>query len=353
MNGRDLLRAIADAGDDYARESEQSDAIAAGFRAERKRKRQRSVAVGIVAVLCVAVFVIVRRTPQKLLSSAPLDTTVQTPEVTDQSHEDITTRPVSGDAAGEDVIPTTAEEGSSASGKSTEAPTSALADKTRPAPAGEPDRSPAGTEPPTAKEPSTANAPDDGRAAEPPGFEEEPDLPPEDDQLLPPVTAAESGQPSAEGSTETADNSSVPGTPGAVYTSVSVSYGEAKESFGYPIVACSDDGFTGYQVGVVSLNGDIRSEEAICLSVTYGFTHGSIGLLDQDRMTGSVAGYTGERYEYGGRTFYVQTHDESYLDYSVEIGYFPSGDSGVAYQAFFDETADVYQIMDLIISLEL
>ncbi len=331
MNSRVLLYAIAGIDEAYVRESEQFDAIAAEMKLEKKRLAQRMTAVAIALVLCVAVFFVIKKTPRSPEPHVPDGTgdvaaeqgNVPSPsDDADDPHLQQTTEKESIPGAADDPtnrVPQTTP--------TTEAPGNAAQ------PAADVPRTERNTE-------GTAPA----------------DLPVTTTKADPPSqpAAAEDPASTTEKPTEPPSGNSDPGgSPGAVFTSADVGYHEAKETFGHPIVSCSDRDFVGYEVGVVSKNGDIHADGALCLSVTYDFTNGSIGLQDQDRMTGSAAHETGDRYEYGGRTFYVQTHDESYLDYYYEIGYFPTADSGIAYQAYFDEEADVYEIMDLIISLEI
>ena len=47
-----------------------------------------------------------------------------------------------------------------------------------------------------------------------------------------------------------------------MFTRRSVSYAEARDLFAHPIVPCYDDDFEGYEVGVVSRNGDIHESGA-------------------------------------------------------------------------------------------
>ena len=149
---------------------------------------------------------------------------------------------------------------------------------------------------------------------------------------------------------EEASQSSAPGTPGAVHTSLSVSYDEAKERFGYPIVKCSRSDFLGYKVGIVSRNGDIGSKEAFCLDLTYEFTNGHIYIQAQERSVGKLANHGTEQYDYLGRTFVME---DSYNDEQHTIGYYPTDTGGLAYRATFDRSVDIYEIMELIISVEL
>lgn len=63
----------------------------------------------------------------------------------------------------------------------------------------------------------------------------------------------------------------------------------------------------------------------------------------------SAAGPGTEQYEYLGRTFVAE---RSYDD-RIIIGYYPTDMGGLAYQAHFDSSVDVYEIMDMIISVEI
>jgi len=138
--------------------------------------------------------------------------------------------------------------------------------------------------------------------------------------------------------------------PYAVHTDLDVSYEEAKERFGHAVSECTRSDFLGYTIGIVSRNGDISSGKTICLDITYKFTNGIISIIDQDRMDGSRATYSTLQYDYRDRTF----QDETFInDEQITIGYYPDGDSGLAYVAVFDRSADIYEIMDMIISLEI
>ena len=140
------------------------------------------------------------------------------------------------------------------------------------------------------------------------------------------------------------------GDPDTAHTLIDVSYDEAKERFGYPIVECSRSDFLGYKVGVVSKNGHTESKEAFCLDLTYDFTNGQILIQDQDRSAGKLANPGIEQYDYLGRTF---VKEDSYDDEHIIIGYYPTDMDGFAYLATFDKSVDVYEIMELIISVEL
>ncbi len=178
-------------------------------------------------------------------------------------------------------------------------------------------------------------------------------------QTIPPATtpaAAETAKPPAPQTTKAQADPGIPGTPGAVFTSMTVSYEEAKELFGHPIQPCSSADFLRYKAGIVSRNGDVHADGAFCLSVTYEFSGGQITLTDWDRMNGSDGDPRAEQMEYRGRTFYVLTPDA--YDDSLRITYYAAGFdpfvlSGMEYQAVFGKDADIDGIMDLLIALEM
>lgn len=133
-----------------------------------------------------------------------------------------------------------------------------------------------------------------------------------------------------------------------------VSYQEAKELFGYPIIECLDENFVNYSIGVVSQNCTVCNYS----SVVYSFTNGiRITLFNQE----IAILYFGEdedlvkRVEYNGHTFLIDEHaspDEQ--QYYIRIGYFPNQESGICYIAdVTDETIEQTEIMDSIISLEI
>ena len=134
-----------------------------------------------------------------------------------------------------------------------------------------------------------------------------------------------------------------------IYKDVTVGYDTAKAYFGHPIVPCNRNDFTGYNVLLVIPNENNTEDKTDCISVTYLFESGSVDLRDQDK-TGKVTP-TGKKYEYCDRTFYV--HTPEFNGDNIRIGYYPTGENGIAYQAHFNSRADMNEIMNLIISLEL
>lgn len=140
------------------------------------------------------------------------------------------------------------------------------------------------------------------------------------------------------------------GNPGGVHTTLNVNYDEAKERFGYPIEECSRSDFLRYKVGIVSQNGNIDSKEAFCWDLTYEFTNGYIYIQDQDRSAGKLANPGIEQYEYKDRIFVTE---DSYDDEYIRIGYYPTDMGGLAYCATFNKSVDMYEVMDLIIEVEL
>ncbi len=168
-------------------------------------------------------------------------------------------------------------------------------------------------------------------------------------QTVPSATVAPPPPATAATQTTAAPVPANPGTPGAVYTKVAVSYEEAKERFAHPIVPCVRDDYIGCRVGIVSQNGNVSSDAVCCLSVIYAFTDGTLTLTDQDRMAGSSSPWNAAAYAYSGRTFYVRA-DESYDRIYVE--YYPTAESGIFYFADFAGGTDIYALMDLIIELE-
>lgn len=139
------------------------------------------------------------------------------------------------------------------------------------------------------------------------------------------------------------------GTPNAVYREIDVSYSVAKQKFGHQIKECTAPNFVGYSVGVCNQTGkDDGSEETICLDVIYRFSNGRVIIDDQDRIGGLYDGF-GEKIEYKGYTFTVDSYaDNEHVSYQC----CPTGERGLAYIAEFDKDTDTYEILDLILSLE-
>ena len=337
MNGRVMLLAIAGIDEAYVRESERSDAVAAEIRANRIRKRRALVAAGAAALVCAAVFGVMRFT-RPLPSTTPPEAAVSpTADRSESSSaEGGVTVAVPGPTKKEGETNAPAKEPAASAGNETAEAPSPSGDVAPSAPTVTPDRPPTTAEPSSRdKSPDRTTSPwEDAVPTEPPS--ERPTEPPTERPTDPPAGNGDPG-----------------GTPGAVFQTLDVGYEEAKERFAHPIVPCYGSGFTGYQVGVVSRNGD--ADGSFCLSVNYTFADGYIGLTDQDRLGGSSASTLGQACEYRGRTFYVQTPDDygSYGADCIQVGYYPTWDSGVAYQAVFDTDADIYGIMDLMIAVEM
>ncbi len=149
--------------------------------------------------------------------------------------------------------------------------------------------------------------------------EQEPDKPPQNSQ--PPDNSAgdddvadpqgpnppdEPGEELPGGGTQT--DPSGGGAPHAVYSTVRVSHEEAERLFGLPVAECSEADFLGYELGVVSSDGDIHADGVIYLSVIYLFTDGEIALTDMDRVGGEKI-FDNQWYrseEYGGFTFWIE-----------------------------------------------
>ncbi len=305
MNERDLLFAIAGTNEDLLAESGMFDTVSGIIQARQKRIRRGIAATGVALALCIAAFAIWRQTPQM-----PGDVAVVPPQTTENG--------AAHTAPNEMTEQTTADPGPTAETTAEQTPQTTDADvpeqSTRETPSTEPVTAAEGTAP----------------------TEEDPPAPP------------------AETTTEAPAPGGDPGTANAVLTQLAVDYDTAKEKFAHPIVYCAAADFTGYRIGVVSRQGDISAPGAVCVSLEYGFADGTVSLQDQDRMPGSVASGQGARTDYRGRVFYVWTYDGGgiYEDRQC-VGYFPTGDGGVAYQAFFSPGKDVYEIMDLIISVEI
>ena len=175
-------------------------------------------------------------------------------------------------------------------------------------------------------------------------------------QTVPPVTVPAHTVPPAEQTTAVPDIPGSSGNPGAVFTRRTVSFAEAQELFGHPLIPCERDDFLRYQAGIVSRNGNAQGSGAFCLSVTYEFADGAVTLTDWDRMNGSDGSPDAEQISYCGKLFCVERPDA--YDDSLRIAYYAAGFDpfalrGIEYQAVFGGSADLYAVMDLVLSLEM
>lgn len=330
MTGADLLCAISAADEKYANDSGQFSVVAAAIKADRKKNLQRFAAIGIAAVLCIAVFGAVKSMPQFFKMFTPSDTTtIQTPNWNDPTATTLPPAITSQEnSTEEDVGSTHSEDQVSTTKNGNEHPAASTENPTRPEPTSIADRQEPSVQTPQTEVPSTTKKAD-----------------------TPTVPSMESvpSSPSAEPSSVVATTIVNQEEPQTVYQDVTVDHETAKMYFKHPIVPCNRNDFNGYNVLLGSPDGNINSSETTCLSVTYLFTNGSIDLRDQDR-TGEIYP-TGNSYSYDGRTFYV--HTPEFNGDPLRVAYFPTGSSGIAYQASFGSNTDVNLIMDIIISLEL
>ena len=147
------------------------------------------------------------------------------------------------------------------------------------------------------------------------------------------------------------------GNPHAVQQLKAVSYQEAKDLFGHPIVECFESNLINYEIKMISQRGDWNGYYT---GVNYNFTNGFISLIDQDRLQASAVSDSSDvndKVEYNNHTFFMTK--ENYLaDTSkIEIRYCPKMENGlgvgIAYFAQFDKSVDLTEIMDLILSLEI
>lgn len=320
MTSADLLYAISAANEEYAYESGQFSVVAAAIKADRKKNLQRFAAIGISAVLCIAVFGAVKSMPQFFKVFTPTDTTtIHAPNWNDPTGTS-TTPAITGteNTTEEDVGLIPSENQESTTGNGNEYPVTNHENPTQPEQTSNEDRQEPSVQTPQTEAPSTTKIADTPTA------------------------------PSVEASSVVATTIVNQEEPHTVYQDVTVDYETAKIYFKHPIVPCNRNDFNGYNVLLGSPDGDINSNETTCLSVTYLFTNGSVDLRDQDR-TGEI-NPMGNSYSYGGRTFYV--HMPEFNGDRLRVAYFPSGRSGIAYQASFGRNTDVNAVIDIIISLE-
>ena len=329
MTGRDLLCAIAGIDDGIVSASGQFSAVESSIKAERKRAFQRFAAIGIAAALCIAVFGVMKLTPEFPRFFAPSDTTeIQTPEGPDSSEARdiaVVTEPRTTGDEGPDTIPF--EEQAATAVSETEIPSTSAVQASQTVPASDPEHPE--TQPPPTEAPSSTNT------QEAPAFLSE---------------VPSSAEPSAEPTSVSPTTVQNPDAQEDVYQDLVVDYETAKNRFEHPIRSCERSDFTNYRVVIVSPGGDIDAGGAYCLSVTYVFTNGYVDLRDQNRMTEGIIP-TGHAYEYQGRTFYV--HEPAFNGDRIRVEYFPAGKSGIAYQAGFDKQSGAEEIMDLILSVEI
>ena len=139
-----------------------------------------------------------------------------------------------------------------------------------------------------------------------------------------------------------------PGEAKAVLSTISADFDTVKTLFAHPIVPCAADGFTGYQIGIVSRNGDPWEEGAFSVQVNYTFTRGLIAIVDQDRLRAGTGVAWSEPTAYRGYAFEVQ---RAGMGEGTVVGFFPTGETGICYYAVFDEGVDPEEVMDLIISI--
>lgn len=343
MNGRDLLSAISGIDPAYIAESGQTEAIAADIRTEKRRRARTAAAFGGVFAVCAAAFAGLYRAPSLPgpQTSVPSEAAVTRPNgpsapvYESAASESPGTTTVSASAVGTSQPTESAERGSAAPTPSAEAaPPPRTEEAKSDPPSGE-----------TENAPPAQTRPTDGgvtpSAADPPPPSDQPQ------QTAPSTTAA----PFSSADAAPADQTEAPQAekPGGVFTRISVDYETARERFGHPILPCEEAGFTGFRAGIVSRDGNTEGDGAFCLSVTYVFTNGEVTLTDQDRLSGSLSPEGNETLTYRGRTFYIRRPDVS--DGRLRVERFPTPDSGLAYQAFFEPDTDVYAVMDLILSL--
>ena len=312
MTGTDLLCAVAAADEKLASESERFSVIAGEIRADKKKKQRRLAAASVAAVLCAAGFGVVKYAPRLFkVFSLPDTSTFQASDRTDSMGTTTSpdaTRPE--DTTEEAVGGVPFPEQASTTGNGNDSPSPGTA----PLPT-EPS-----TQPPQTETPSSSGE-----------------------------TDASPSEPSVEASSEVETTVVSQEEPQTVYRDVLVDHGTAETYFRHPLVPCGRNDFNGYCVLLGSPNGNSDGSETTCLSVTYLFENGSVSLYDQDR-TGEIIP-SGKASSYDGRTFYV--HMPEFNGDPLRVAFFPTGGSGVAYQASFGRGTDAGEIMDLLITLEM
>ncbi|MBQ9879815.1 MAG: hypothetical protein IJM45_05205 [Clostridia bacterium] len=353
MNGRDLLCAFADIDEGMLVESGRFSVIEAAVESDRKKMRRRFAAVGIAAVVCIAVLAVMRSLPDPLPIFVPSDATetgiLGSQDPSDNSGvavlpgADATSESVSDEATSvQDVTSGTQPRIPSTVGPTTSSDPS----KTKP-------QAPSTTDP-TTEEPATVATTTEAPSNQTPSSAEptttehsttvirpSPRLPSETETITEPNSEASSVTPTIAG--EPIDPT--------VYEDLTVDYETAREIFGHPIRECEREDFVKYEALMVYPDGAENPEKYYCPVLYYVFIDGSVDLRDQDRTEGNVIIPASGAREYKGRTFYV--HLPEFNGDRISVWYFPTGNSGICYQAFFDSRKDVNEIMEMIISIEI
>lgn len=339
MNGRDLLCAFADIDEGMLTESGRFSAIEASVEADRRMTRRRFAAVGVAAAVSLAVLGVMKYSHDPLPLFAPSgDVTTQAPEGSvppGTTADAVITEPgTTVDVAS--VTDPVSETGSqpATTGQNTPTAPSTVPGLTE-------TQTPA-TVAPTAEATTAEATTEDSQNSPPPSTTLiEPALPP----AIPTVT-----DPHEDTTTVAPTRAGIPEKPYPVYVDETVGYQTAREKFGHPIRECTRDDFRNYMLVTVYPDGNVGSDDWYCLIVSYVFENGSIDVKDQDRQSEGVTP-TGTAREYQGRTFYV--HLPEFNGDRTRVEYFPTGKSGICYQAFYNGKYDVTEIMDAIISIEM
>lgn len=117
----------------------------------------------------------------------------------------------------------------------------------------------------------------------------------------------------------------------------------AAERFGHPLAPCTAEGFQGY-----SLRWSGSGEDGVCTDAVYQFADGTVSVRDQDRAGHVPPAEDCESAAYGGEDFYVGRAPEGG---ELLVLYFPSGETGLSYEARFDAGADQNEVFELLLSL--
>lgn len=333
MTGRDLLCAIAEIDEGIVLESGQFSKIEISMKADRRRTRQCMSAIGIAAGVCIAVFGAMEFVPKSSHLLTPSNTTeLQTPGESDPSAtSNVATATDPRTTENKAIVTTLSGEQSTSVVRKTELPSSTTASHAQTVPTSNPDNPGTWTQTSPTKTPTTTKTHVSSTTRS---------------------TVPSSSKLPSDPTSASATRVQNPDTPRDVYQDLIVDYATAREKFAHPIKSCERSDFTNYRLVIVCPNGDVNASGAYCLSVTYVFTNGYIDLRDQSKMTEGITP-TGNVYEYQGRSFYV--HLPEFNGDRIRVEYFPTGKSGIAYQASFERGYgyDINEIMDLILSLEI